>query len=77
VERFFPEEFKGTDGLRGSLTGDLLDGLEMDAVLADLLGGKQIGGLGVELAELAKTSVVGLFGARADGQKLEIIGERF
>jgi len=77
VERFFPEEFKGTDGLRGSLTGDLLVRLEMDAVLADLLGGEQIGGLGVELAELANTSVVSLFGARADGQQFEIIGERF
>ncbi len=59
------------------LSGDLLDRLEMDAVLADLLGREQIGGLMVKLAELADTSVVGLFGARADGQKLEIIGEGF
>jgi hypothetical protein len=77
MERFFPEEFEGTDGLSGSLAGDLLDGLEMDAVLADLPGGKQIGGLAVELAELTDTGVVSLFGARADGQKFEIIGEGF
>jgi hypothetical protein len=77
MERFFPEEFEGTDGLSGSLTGNLLDRLEMDAVLADLFGGEQIGGLGVELAELAKTREVGFFGARANGEQREIIGERF
>ena len=52
-------------------------GLEMDAVLAELLGGDQVGGFAVELAELAEAGVVGLFGAGADGQELQVIGEGF
>jgi len=51
--------------------------LEMDAVLAEVFGREQVRGLVVMLAELADTSVVGLFGARADGQELEVIGEGF
>ena len=49
----------------------------MDAVLAELLGGDQVGGLVEVLAELADTGLVGLFGAGADGQELQIIGEGF
>ena len=33
--------------------------------------------LRTELAELANAGVISLFGARADGQELEIIGEGF
>jgi hypothetical protein len=49
--------------------------LEVDAVLANLLGTDQLGGFIVELTELADTGVVSLFGARADGQELQVIGE--
>jgi hypothetical protein len=52
-------------------------GFEVDAILADVLGAEQIGGFAVELAQLADTSVIGLFGAGADGQELEVIGEGF
>jgi hypothetical protein len=38
AESFLPEELDGTEGLGGSLAGDLLDRLEMDEVLAQLLG---------------------------------------
>ena len=59
------------------LAGGLLDGLEMNAVLADLFRREQVGGAVVELAELAQAGIVGLFGARADGQECEIIGVGF
>jgi len=70
VERFFPEQFNGANGLRAGLTGDLFVGLEMEAILADFFGRDQVGRLGVELAELAEAGVIGLLGARTDGQEL-------
>lgn len=77
LEGFFPEEFDGADGLGTGLAGDLFVGLEVNAVLADLLGGNQLRGFTVELAELTEAGVVGRFGARTDGQEFEIIGEGF
>jgi hypothetical protein len=77
LEGFFPEELEGADDLGAGLAGDLLFQFEMDAVLAELLGRDQLGGFGVELAELAQAGVIGLLGARADGQELEVIGEGF
>jgi hypothetical protein len=76
-EGFFPEELEGADGLGAGLAGDLFVGLEMDAILANLLGRDQLGRFAIELAELADTGVIGLFSARADGQEFEIIGEGF
>ena len=72
---FFPEQFDGADGLGAGLAGDLLVGLEMDAILADLFGAKQFGGLAVKLTELADARVIGRFGAWTHGQKLEVVGE--
>ena len=77
VEGFFPEQFDGADGLGAGLAGDLLVALEMDAILADVFGREQVGGFAVELTELADAGVVSRFGARADGQEFEIIGEGF
>ena len=77
IESFFPEEFYGADGLRARLAGDLLVGLEMDAILADVLGREQIGGFAVKLAELPDAGVIGLLGAWAHGQELQVIGEGF
>lgn len=77
LESLFPEKFEGADELSGRLASDLLDRLEMDAVLADLFEGDQLGRTVVMLAELADTGVVGLFGARADRQELQIVGEGF
>jgi len=51
--------------------------LKVDAVLAELFGRDQVGGFVVVLAELADTGVVGLLCAGADGQELEVVGERF
>jgi len=75
AEGFFPEEFDGAERLGGSLAGDLLDGLEMDEVLAELLGGDLVGGNVEMLAELADAGEVSLFSAGTDGQELQILGE--
>ena len=77
LERFFPEDFEGANGLGARRAGDLLVGLEMNAILTDLLGGNQLGRFGVELTELADAGVVRRLGARADGQELQIIGVGF
>ena len=77
LEGFLPKDLEGADELGGGLTGDLLDGLEMDAVLANLLDGHQLRGSVVVLAELAHAGVIGLFGAWADGQQRQVIGEGF
>ena len=67
----------GANGLGAGLAGDFLFRFEMDAILAEILGREPVGGLIVKLAELADTGVIGLFGARADGQQLQIIGKGF
>jgi hypothetical protein len=77
VESLFPEELECANELGGGLAGDFLDGLEVNAVLADLFEVDQFGRAVVVLAELADAGVVGLFGAGADGQKFEVIGEGF
>ena len=74
-EGLFPEELEGADDLGGSLAGDFLYGLEMDAVLAELLGRNQVGRFGIELTELPEAGKIGLFGAGAEGEELEVVGE--
>ena len=75
LEGFFPEQFEGADDLGGSLAGDLFFALEEEAILAELLGGDQVGGFGEVLADVVDGGVVGLFGARADGQQRQVLGE--
>ena len=75
VEGFFPEDLEGTDDLGAGLAGDLLVGLEMDAVLAKLLGGDQLRRFDVMLAELTDTGQISLLGARAERLEREIIGK--
>ena len=77
LEGLFPEELEGADDLGGGLAGDLLVRLEMDAILAEFLGGDQVGRAVIMLAELTDTGQVGLFGAGAEGQELQVIGEGF
>jgi len=75
AEGLFPEEFDGAERLGGSLAGDFLDRLEMNEVLAQLLG-RDLVGRGVEkFAELTDAGEVSLFRAEADGQKLQVLGE--
>ena len=77
LEGFLPEELESADELRGGLASDFLDGLEMDAVLPDLFKADQFGRAAVMLAELADAGVIGLLGARADREELQIVGEGF
>jgi len=74
---FLPKKFDGAKGLGGGLAGDFLDALEMDEVLAQLLGRDQVrSGLEI-LGPLANTGEVSLLGARSNRQELQIIGKGF
>ena len=75
VKGFFPEELEGADDLGGGLAGHLFFGLEVEAVVAELLGADQVGGFGEVLADVVDGGVVGLFGAEADGQQGQVRGE--
>ena len=77
AQRLFPEDLESANGLGAGLAGDLLVLFEMDAILTELLSRDQLWGFVIMLAELANAGVVSLFGARADGQKLQVIGEGF
>jgi hypothetical protein len=72
---FFPEEFEGANDLGAGLAGDSLVRFEMDAVLAELLGGDQFGRLDVILTELTDTGQIGSFGARTQRQKRQVVGK--
>ena len=77
AQAFLPKEFDRAQGLGGGLTGDFLDSLEMDEILAQLLGADQVWS-GVKMfGPLANAGQVSLLGARSNGQKLQIIGEGF
>jgi hypothetical protein len=77
AECLFPKELDGANGLGAGLAGDFLVGLEVNAVLADVLRGKEVRGLVVELADLAQASEIGLLGAGTNGQELEVVREGF
>ena len=74
-EGFFPEELKGTNDLGAGLAGDPLVRFEMNAILAELLGGDQFGRLGVMLTELTDTGQISSSGAGAERQEREVIGK--
>ena len=76
-EGLFPKELDRADGLGAGLAGNLLVGLQMDAVLAKVFGREPLRRATVELTELADAGVISLLGARADGQELQVIGEGF
>jgi len=76
-QAFLPKEFDGAKGLGRSLAGDFLDALEMNEVLAQLLGRDQVrSGLEI-LSPLANTGQVSLLGARGNREELQVLGERF
>ena len=76
-KRLFPEEFEGANDLGAGLAGDALVRFEMDAILAELLGGDQFRRLVVILTELTDTGQISFFGARADRQQRQVIGKGF
>jgi hypothetical protein len=75
LEGLFPEELDGAQGLGGGLPGDLLLGLEMEEVLAQVLGGDELGGLLEMIAEFADAVPVTQDGALAQGQETQVIVE--
>jgi len=75
LEGFFPEELEGANDLGAGLAGDPLVRFEMDAILAELLGGDQFGRLDVMLTELTDTGQISFFGARTERQEREVIGK--
>jgi hypothetical protein len=75
VEGFFPEELERANDLGAGLAGDPLVRFEMNAILAELLGGDQFGRLGVMLTELTDTGQISAAGAGAERQEREVIGE--
>jgi hypothetical protein len=76
-QALFPKKLNRAEGLRRCLAGDLLDALEVDEILAQLLGRDEVW-RGVEmLGPLADTGQISLLGARGDGHELEILGEGF
>ena len=56
-------------------SGDPLVRLEVDAILAELLGGDQFGRPDIMLTELTDAGQISLFGARTERQEREVIGE--
>jgi hypothetical protein len=77
LKGFLPKQLDGANGLGAGLPSHLLVGLEMNAILTNIFGREQVGRLGVKLTELTETGVIGLLGARADGQELQVIGKGF
>ena len=75
VEGFLPEELDGADGLGGSLAGEAPFGLEMDEVLAQFLGGDQVGRAVEVLGQLADAGEVSSAGCGAGGAGAEVVGE--
>ena len=77
MKGLFPKQLDGADGLSAGLAGDFLVCLQMDAILPDVFGTEQLWRLQVKLAELPDTGVIGLFGAGANGQQLQVVGVGF
>jgi hypothetical protein len=75
VEGFFPEEPEGANDLGARLAGDPLVRFEMDAILAELLGGDQFRRPDIMLTELTDTGQIGFLGARTERQERQVIGE--
>jgi hypothetical protein len=75
AQGFLPEHFDRAQGLGAGLAGDLLVGLEMDEVLANLLDGDEFGRATEKLAQMPDTGQVSLDSARADRQERQVIGE--
>ncbi len=75
LEGFFPEELESANDLGAGLAGDLLVGLEMDAILAELLGGDQLRRFDVMLTELTDTGQISFAGAETQRQERQVVGK--
>jgi hypothetical protein len=75
LEGFLPKELDRAERLGGRLPGELFDGLEMEEILAELLGTELIGRTDEMFAELADTGPVSLLGAGLEREEAEVVGE--
>ena len=75
LEGFLPEELDGAQGLGGALAGKLALVLEVDEILAELLGAELVGRAVKVLGELAHTGPVALLRAVLERQQGQIIGK--
>lgn len=75
VEGFFPEELEGANDLGAGLPGDPLARLEMDAILAELLGRDQFRRPDIMLTELTDTGQIRFLGARTERQERQVVGK--
>ena len=75
LEGFLPEEFDRAQRLRGTLAGEAPLGLEIDEILAQLLGGDQLGGAVKVFGQLAQTGPVTFLTAGLERQQGQILGE--
>ena len=75
AEGFFPKELDRAESLSGSLPGELLLGLEMEEVLAELFGRDQVGRFVEELAEFEDAGPVTEHGAFGQGEQAQIVEE--
>ena len=71
----WPKEFNRAKGLGGGLAGDFLDALEVDEILAQLLGRDEVWSRLEMLGPLTNTGQVSLLGARGNGHELQILSE--
>jgi len=74
---FLPKDLDGTQRLGRGLAGDFLLALEVDEILAQLLGADQFRCAVEILGPLANTGEVRRLAARCNRQKLQVIGESF
>jgi hypothetical protein len=75
AEGLFPKELDRADGLGGGLAGDFPVGLEMEEIVAEILGGEEVGGLLEEVGELAEAVPVAQDGAFGQGEELKVVEE--
>ncbi len=75
LKGFLPEELEGAQSLGGGLAGELLGGLEMEEILAEIFGREEVGGPIEVFAQLADAGPVAALGAGLEGQKAQVIGE--
>ena len=76
-QAFLPKDFDGTQRLGRGLAGDFLLALEIDEILAQLLGADEFRCAVEILGPLANTREVRGLTARRNRQKLQVIGEGF
>ena len=75
LEGLLPEELDRTQRLSGALAGETALGLEIDEILAELLGTDPLGGAVKVLGQLAHAGPVALLAAGQQRQQGQILGE--